>query len=498
MVKLTQKFNTPSNHIAVIDIGSNSIRLVIFKTMGRFPFPLFNERVTCRLGEGLEPDNNLQPEKIKIALETLGRFSSILRSIPNLSVRIVATAATRRAKNANDFLVPAQEILNHKIKVLKKEQEARLVSIGLLSNFEISDGLIVDLGGGSLELVHVTNGKPLYFKSLNVGHLSIKPQHEIFDMLKKVEWLSKMKGLNLYGIGGSFRALGAAYIHKTKYPLGMLHALTMSKIAANSLLNQILDEKPDLEGIPEGRRFSMPKASEIIACLLSISNVDKLVISGTSIRDGLIAKEISNHPKLAHYKEKDPLHIACAEIAAHRLRFSSINENLFNFIKPCIKIGLKNMNNLNTGRLVKASCLLSEICWDEEPSMRANIAFEKINALPIYSLTHPERLWISLTLFHRYNGIKFIQKQPISSEFILTNEQQKYALFIGLGIRLGLNFSAGINTNLDLIKLHIRKKTLVCEIAKSASNLFTTQNQKRLTSFANTLSLGTKITYAEK
>ena len=156
------------------------------------------------------------------------------------------------------------------------------------------------------------------------------------------------------------------------------------------------------------------------------------------------------------------------------------------------------MNNLNTERLVKASCLLSEICWDEEPSMRANIAFEKINALPIYSLTHPERLWISLTLFHRYNGIKFIQKQPILSEFILTNEQQKYALFIGLGIRLGLNFSAGINTNLDLIKLHIRKKTLVCEIAKSASNLFTTQNKKRLTSFANTLSLGTKITYAEK
>ena len=112
--------------------------------MGRFPFPLFNERVTCRLGEGLEPDNNLQPEKIKIALETLSRFSSILRSIPNLSVRIVATAATRRAKNANDFLVPAQEILNHEIKVLKKEQEARLVSIGLLSNFNIRDGLIVD------------------------------------------------------------------------------------------------------------------------------------------------------------------------------------------------------------------------------------------------------------------------------------------------------------------------------------------------------------------
>ena len=119
MVKLTQKFNTPSNHIAVIDIGSNSIRLVILNH-GRFPFPLFNERVTCRLGEGLEPDNNLQPEKIKIALETLGRFSSILQSIPNLSVRIVATAATRRAKMQMIFSFSTQEILNHEIKVLRK------------------------------------------------------------------------------------------------------------------------------------------------------------------------------------------------------------------------------------------------------------------------------------------------------------------------------------------------------------------------------------------
>ena len=81
------------------------------------------------------------------------------------------------------------------------------------------------------------------------------------------------------------------------------------------------------------------------------------------------------------------------------------------------------MKNLNTQRLVEAACLLSEICWDEEPSMRANLAFEKINALPIYSLSHPERLWISITLFHRYNGVKSIIEQPFSAEFILTKQQ---------------------------------------------------------------------------
>ena len=484
-----------SNHIAVIDIGSNSIRLVIFKTMGRFPFPLFNERVTCRLGEGLEKSNNLQPKRIAEALKTLQRFSSILQSLPNLSVKIVATAAARRAHNADTFLKPAQEILNHKIQVLEQQEEAYLVSIGLLSNFDVRDGLIADLGGGSLELVYVKNRELIHSASLNVGHLSIKPVSEIFDMMQKVDWLKKARRLDLFGVGGSFRALGSAYIHKTRYPLRMLHALTMSKMATKSLLNQIRSEPPDLEGVPEGRRSTMPKASEIISCLLKASEANNLVISGTSIRDGLIATEISEQPDLSHYRKKDPLHIACSEIATHRLRFSSVNKRLYKFIKPCIEIGSNYMGELNTKRLVKAACLLSEYCWDEEPSMRAVLAYEKINALPIYSLSHPERMWISLTIFYRYNGVKSITEKPRSSEFILSKTQQQYARFIGLGLRFGLNFSAGINANLKFLELSINKTTLTCEIAAQASNLFTSQNQQRLKSFGNAVSLNTKVSY---
>ena len=486
-----------SNHIAIIDIGSNSIRLVIFKTMGRFPFPLFNERVTCRLGEGLEKSNNLQSERIAEALKALKRFSSILKSLPNLSAKIVATAAARRANNADKFLEPAQKILGHKIQVLGQQDEANLVSVGLLSNFDIRDGLIADLGGGSLELVYVKDRVLVHSTSLDVGHLSVKPVSEIFDMMQKVDWLKKANGLDLYGVGGSFRALGSAYIHKTKYPLGMLHALTMSKMATRSLLNQICSEPPDLDGVPQGRCSTMPKASEIINCLLMTSKVNNLIVSGTSIRDGLLATEISERPGFSNYQKKDPLHVACSEIAAHRLRFSSVNESLYKFIKPCVRTGSRYMGDLNTKRLAKAACFLSEYCWDEEPSMRALLAYEKINALPIYSLSHSERMWISLTIFHRYNGIKPVIEKPRSSEFILTKTQQQYARFIGLGLRFGLNFSAGINTNLHFLKLSINKTTLSCEIASEASNLFTSQNHQRLKSFGNTLSLDTQVFYTD-
>ena len=495
MYKASEIPSNLSDHIAVIDIGSNSIRLVIFKTMGRFPFPLFNERVTCRLGEGLEKNNKLQPKRISAALETLQRFSLILQSLPNLSVKIVATAAARRANNADEFLKPAQEILNHRIRVLGQREEAYLVSIGLLSNFDLSDGLIADLGGGSLELVYVKDGELTNYASLNIGHLTVRPASEILLMMQNVDWLKNMEGLDLFGVGGSFRALGSAYIHKTKYPLSMLHALTISKIATNSLLSQICSKPPSLEGIPDGRRLSMPKASEIISCLLSISKVNNLIISGTSIRDGLIVEENSQKPKLAQYRKEDPLHVACSEIATHRLRFSSINEGLYKFIKPCIKTGASYMGNLNSKRLIKAASLLSEYCWDEDPSMRAVLAFEKINALPIYSLSHPERLWISLTIFHRYNGLKSIIEKTLSSGLILTEAQQKYAHFIGLGLRFGLNFSAGINSNLNYIKLSVNEDIITCEITRNASSLFTSENQKRLRSFANLLSLNAEIFY---
>ena len=485
-----------SDHIAVIDIGSNSIRLVIFKTRGRFPFPLFNERVTCRLGEGLEKNNHLQPTRITAALETLQRFALILESLPNLSVKIVATAAARRANNADKFLKPAQEILNQKIKVLEQQEEAHLVSIGLLSNFQVKDGLIADLGGGSLELVYVKNGELIHSTSLNIGHLSDKTASEILLMIRNVSWLNKAKGVDLFGVGGSFRAIGSAYIHKTKYPLGMLHALTISKMATISLLNQINSEPPDLEGIPKGRWFSMPKASEIISCLLSVSKVNNLIISGTSIRDGLIVKEISEDPKLTRHQTNDPLHVACSEIASHRLRFSSINEELFKLIKPCIKTGDSYMGSLNSKRLIKAACLLSDYCWDEEQSMRALLAFEKINALPIYSLSHPERLWISLTIFYRYNGVKSITEKLVISEFILTEAQQQYAHFIGLGLRFGLNFCAGINSNLRYIRLDVNKKILTCQIDTKAESLFTFENEARLRSFADALSLNANFSFS--
>ncbi|MEC7439089.1 MAG: exopolyphosphatase, partial [Pseudomonadota bacterium] len=144
--------------IAVIDIGSNSIRLVIYASGGRYPFPLFNERSNCRLGEGLGADGLLQPERISVALAALSRFSGIMKSMNVSTIHAVATAAVRRAKNAIEFTGPAEAILGQPINVLSQLEEAHYVARGLTLNIPDATGLVADLGGGSLEVVALENG----------------------------------------------------------------------------------------------------------------------------------------------------------------------------------------------------------------------------------------------------------------------------------------------------------------------------------------------------
>ena len=144
--------------IAVIDIGSNSIRLVIYASGGRYPFPLFNERSNCRLGEGLGEDDMLQPDRIQVALAALSRFARIMSAMGVTTIHAVATAAVRRARNGVEFTGPAEAIIGKPIQVLTQVEEAHFVSRGLTLNIPEASGLVADLGGGSLEVVELERG----------------------------------------------------------------------------------------------------------------------------------------------------------------------------------------------------------------------------------------------------------------------------------------------------------------------------------------------------
>lgn len=461
--------------IGVIDIGSNSIRMVIYRRYGRYPLPLFNERVTVKLGEGLDQNEMLSPDKIALALSALRRFSHIMNAMSLERTIVVATAAVRRAKNAAVFTIPAEEIIGVPITVLSAQDEARLVTLGLTANMPHVSGLVADLGGGSLELVLVKEGQVQKSTSLNMGHLSTRTESEIATLLCAVDWLGDAAGATLYGIGGSFRALGSAYVKRSNYPLFLLHRLELNIPTVLDILISLQGDEPDLQGIPAGRRESIGMAADIMATLIRRSDVSQLVISGTSIRDGLVADmDTEFSPK------KDPLLSACKEIAKHSQRFDGLNDVLIDCLSPIASL----LDFPDPQRLLKAACLLSDISWNEPSELRGAVATDRILALPLFSLSHKERAWLAKVVYHRYIGVK--ENKPTLPVFnrLLTPAESQGALALGVGLRFALIYCAGIPEYLSAIQFKVTDETIYYDVAAHGLPLFDEHSERRLRVFA--------------
>lgn len=461
--------------IGVIDIGSNSIRMVIYRRYGRYPLPLFNERVTVKLGEGLDQNEMLSPDKIALALSALRRFSHIMNAMSLERTIVVATAAVRRAKNAAVFTTPAEEIIGVPITVLSAQDEARLVTLGLTANMPHVSGLVADLGGGSLELVLVKEGQVQKSTSLNMGHLSTRTESEIATLLCAVDWLGDTAGATLYGIGGSFRALGSAYVKRSNYPLFLLHRLELNVPTVLDILTSLQGDEPDLQGIPAGRRDSIGMAADIMAALIRRSGVSQLAISGTSIRDGLVADmDTGFSPK------KDPLLSACKEISNHSQRFDGLNDVLTDCLSPIASL----LDIPDPQRLLKAACLLSDISWNEPSELRGAVATDRILALPLFSLSHKERAWLAKVVYHRYIGVK--ENKPTLPVFnrLLTPTESKGALALGVGLRFALIYCAGIPEYLSAIQFKVTDETIYYGVAAHGLPLFDEHSERRLRVFA--------------
>ena len=213
--------------VGVVDIGSNSVRLVIYDSQRRAAAPVFNEKVLCGLGRGLAATGELSPSGVERALAALARFRTLCRAIDTDRIYAVATAAAREASNGKQFTKAAEAALAHKIQVLSGKQEARLAAYGVIGSFPDADGVVGDLGGGSLELVDVSNGEQTNGVTLPLGPLrlidesggSMKKAKEIIDRhLSDLEVLNSLKGRTFYAVGGTWRNLGRLHMHQTGYP----------------------------------------------------------------------------------------------------------------------------------------------------------------------------------------------------------------------------------------------------------------------------------------
>ena len=475
----------PTARIAVIDIGSNSVRLVIYGKNGAYPAPLFDERSNCRLGAGLDKTGMLASDRIAVALETLTRFAAVIRAMKVDSCYPVATAAVRRANNGDEFCRPAEIILGEPIQVLSKKEEAAFVSRGLTLNVPAASGLVADLGGGSIEIVALKKGEIEHSVSLNIGHLSTCEEIEIISALTKISWIKSFAAKQLFGVGGSFRALGSAFIERENYPLPVLHGLKVSSDKVIALCSDFIQSDSALDGVPVARRGTMPMAAKIIRALIDISAVRRVIVSGTSIRDGVLATNELNETQRADF-----LLAISQEIAGTSFRFAGVANALKHFLRP-LTIGRKP----RFVRMLDVACNLADMCWREHTDMRGDLAARQILGLPVNCITHKQRLWLAMALYHRYVGLKQNKPHPDEMESLLSSKRRAEAITVGLALRFALIFSAGTCDYLKNIRLECQPEVMRLHIDPSVRGLFDSHCQRRFIDFAASANCSAEVIY---
>jgi exopolyphosphatase/guanosine-5'-triphosphate,3'-diphosphate pyrophosphatase len=439
---MAQRASAPATgaaRVAVVDIGSNSIRLVVFDRLGRVPVALFNEKVLCGLGRGLETSGRLNEAGVELALPNLTRFVTIAQAMEVGRLDLLATAAVRDAVNGSEFVAEVERRCNVAVSVLTGGEEARLSALGVVAGIPEADGLMGDLGGGSLELVELDKGRLGRHVTLPLGPLRLMAAAEdreqaraiVDGHLDKLDWLGQLKGRSFYPVGGSWRTLARVHMEQTRYPLHVIQQYQIGRRSAEDLL-RVLSRlgKRSLAGLPRRRADGLPFAAIVLERLLRLARPDRIVFSAYGLREGHLFNRLP-----AGEQKKDPLLAAAGDIAAIERRFGLLGPLLSDWLEP-----LFPKDGPAERRLRLAICLLSDIAWREHPDYRASHAFTRILHLPIGGIEHVERIMAAIALAARYGGDLDVP-DVAAVRGLLDEAQMQRAIVTGLALRLAYSVS---------------------------------------------------------
>lgn len=462
-IPLRARAPSVTGRIGVVDIGSNTVRLVVYDVPDRMPVPMFNEKAECRLVEGLSDTGKLSEKGVQKAMASLGRFVQLADAMHVEALDLVATAAVREASDGEKFVKAVQEAFGINVSVLSGAEEAELSSIGLVVGMPDATGLLGDMGGGSLDLVVLKNGKGLNYGTLPLGHVRLrevsggkvrKANGIIDEHLDTSEWLNDAKGQDLYLSGGVMRALARVFIEQTNYPLHIVDQYAMKSDAAERLAKLLAglsaSSLKKMPTISASRTKSIPFAAATLARMIDRLKPKRVVFSGFGMREGQMLKRLP--PAM---RAQDPL-VAGAMTAAERTgRFSLDGHEVSSWVSPLFP----DMDTADERRIL-AACLLSDIGWNEHPDYRAEHAFYRCLRLPYAGLSHADRAFIATTVYVRYNG-DFDAPLVNSVQRLLAEEELNKVDGIGRAIRLAHTLSGSAPGLLSRTRLERKAKTLV-------------------------------------
>lgn len=441
---------------AVIDIGSNSIRLVAFRGARRTPLVLFNEKVMAGLGRGVADRGRITAEGMETARAALARFKLLCDDMHVDRLHAFATAAVRDAANRDDFIEMARRKCGLDVKVLSGADEARFAALGVIAGIPDADGVVGDLGGGSLELIRVRKGKVLRQISLPIGALKLDAarksgpgaiQRLIRKALDEVKWAGEGKGLPFYMVGGSWRALAQLHMYLTEYPLPVVHQYAMDAAATDRLARALpnlgskrLKEVPRLSS---SRIPQLPGAALLLRATVKKLDSSGVVASAYGLREGVLFADLSKD-----LRKEDPLLSAAREEARIQGRFPLHAEALMTWMN-----GLFVPESVADMRMRLVAAVLADTAWRTHPDFRAERGLELALHGNWVGINGRERAILGAALYAAYGGSA---NDAVMAGLIrlATRAELSRAFSWGLALRLGQRLTAGTARPLEMSRLY--------------------------------------------
>ena len=480
---------------AVIDVGSNSVRLVVFEGLVSNALPIFNERNLCGLGRDIGDDNCMRQETMDNALRSIERFVHLSAEMGASIPRIVATAAVRNAANGHILTDQVKARTGVTVDVISGREEARLSSLGVMASIPDADGFMADLGGGSLELVDIKSGKNGQGATLPLGALflnnlfsgALPAAKKFIDQeLAKIDWLDRMQGRTFYAVGGNWRALAKLHQAQNKYPLRIVHHYAISTADAREVSKIIarlsVDSLERLKGVTSRRRSSLPTSSLVLSRLLKLGKPSHVVFSGGGLREGVLNDHLSETER-----RRDPLIEMSIRLGGREARYDGMGFELEKWMR-----GLFRGETKAEVRIRTAAALLSDTAWRTHPDYRAEAAFKRVLYAPLSGVSHKERAMISIAVCVRYAG-------TIDGDFIniarklITDDEYAWVLKLGLALRLGHTLSGGTPGVLSRSKIDYENGPVVLTLSQDDANFLGPSTDKRLKALGNMLEREWKV-----
>ncbi|RZJ88632.1 MAG: Ppx/GppA family phosphatase [Brevundimonas sp.] len=431
--------------VAVIDIGSNSVRLVLYRLEGRAVWPLYNEKVLAGLGRDLSATGRLSPDGVVASMKALRRFAAVLEGVRPEHTLVAATAAVREAEDGQAFCERVAAETGLFIRVLSGEDEAHYAAMGVANGAPGADGVSADMGGASLELTRIDHGQVGKGVTLALGAFSFGAKG--FDARKVREQADRRLGRvaadfrtrRLYAVGGAWRSLAQVHMAMGAYPLKVVHQYAIpareARDAARFLARQSKGSLDAMPGVSRKRAETLPFAAVVLDSLIDQLGLEEIEFSAWGVREGLLYDWLSDRVDAT-----DPLLAGCAALGVRQGVSSALPGALQGWIDGLIRPLPPIFSEARDAQLAAAACNLADLGARLHPDHRVELTFDQVLRAPIAGQTHSERCFLAAAINARYGG-PTATPEPATIERLLDDTARRRARVLGLAIRLACDLS---------------------------------------------------------